>query len=213
MINKNKENVFVINNTMTEIHKLKLRLNKKYSLDIQKKDYDYPEEYTYEKNICSLCNSDTNRIFDTFINNKNKFKIKTCYFCNIIMNFHQNDTLKIILVSSNLSQKEINMQYNMYYNKNEDICLPDVVDENVKKLNINIFDFVNTESIYKNKNYKIFFTCKVLDDLVISNVFKKLKKDSKHEFEKYFNIPFHKFSDNEINDIMNTTEHENNKNK
>lgn len=160
--------------------------------------------------ICNICGFVCKKQYTTNLH-QIKTKIKTCYLCNIVVNFTKYDINKVILVKSTLTQKQINnLTLEHYYNYG-DIIMPLDLDKNIKIIKINLFDYV----LNNKNNFVIVFNSNVENylknnDINLFNGGSKIivKNTYNTNVLKYYELPEFKYDNktklqhfSEINDI------------
>lgn len=121
--------------------------------------------------VCENCN-----LKYAIINNNN------CVFCNIITDTKKSDIYNFIICKSNLNQNDIINKTYDFFNKNDNIPEPNIIDTNAKIIKVNPYLF--KKNIISNE-YKIFFT-----NCIDRNLIKTKRFPQKYNIEK---INIHKF--------------------
>lgn len=155
-------------------------------------NYTKVENIKNIKNIkCYFCD-DKNNLVNTFYNNE---IINCCTLCNVIVNFNKSYTFYCILCYSEMSQFDIIKITKKIYKDTGIIPFPQELDKNAKYVNIPVYLYAKFEN--KIDNFKLFFTCKILDIIndETDDVFDvpKIKSKEKRNLCDYINIEKYEF--------------------
>ena len=166
-------------------------------LDLDIFDIDFDDYKKKDNQNCYFCGLDlANNSLNTYLHEEKKI-VKTCCFCNIVINFKIQHIEDVLIGTSNLSQLEIIQKTIKYIIKNE--TFPSIldIDKDAKLVNILSYKFVKYYSTLseqdksKNRKYKIFFmgskniikyANKFIDNKMEFNL--KIEKLEKEEFNK-----------------------------
>ena len=135
-----------------------------------------------KKKICENCNKEYNKLFNITNDKINKH---ICKLCSYVLVYKQENINKILLLKSNISQKEIITETYKFFSENKRIPLPNEIDSNAQIINYSspiLCELINKYPQIKEytKNLRIFITD--------NNLFPKnlLVKDNKNENELYW---------------------------
>lgn len=152
--------------------------------------------------MCEYCKYEVNLVD---YNNK-----KICGLCNIIYNNKKEHVNMCLLGYSTLSQNEIVKKTQEYYIKNNKIPFPQIVDSDVKLVNIPVYLYSQFNN--KQNNFEIFFTDNV-GCLIDNSLDRMLKSNRKKEpIIKYYELENYIFSNEEQEKINNELENVRKKN-
>jgi hypothetical protein len=119
--------------------------------------------YSYaDGQLCNLCDGKCGKSYTVYLYD-DKIRTKSCYFCYCIVNFRNLSTGKCFLVSSKLSQADINKKYLENITcETPDLRKPTEIDPNCEIIQMPIFKFVEYLSQMTQSEKKIFVHVKVM---------------------------------------------------
>jgi hypothetical protein len=150
--------------------------------DVNKEEFEFVEET--EK--CPTCNFKCNNKYETYLYDSKKI-IMTCFFCHVVINFEKKYINCVVPVETNMSQKDIIYKTNEYYDENDTIIMPLELDEDMKKIKINIY-----KCLLDNKfnEYSVIITNRIINHLGNKiNMFNIVKKKQNNYDISYWNLP------------------------
>lgn len=141
-------------------------------------------------NTCMVCNGNCTNTYTTYVYNEN-VAIKTCYLCNIIMNFKKYNINKMLLIKTTKSQTFINKNVLQHYSNYRTIPILSDIDKNAKKItNVQTIMYFCNYDKFKNENIKIYFNPNVLNYLseIVVNLLFQPKIESIGELVSNANV-------------------------
>ena len=170
-------------------------------LQLYDEDMSYDNFKKITNKTCYFCNSDISKEFTTYVYNKN-IAVNSCIFCHIVNNFKKEFMGCVFMVVSNMTQLEINNEYNIYYDKNDGIALPKKIDSSCKYIAVNILKYALLDiDVKKSKlfsKFKIMFTSNCYKKLYIKNVFTGKSKVPIYNDLSYIDIEEYKLNDDQL---------------
>lgn len=146
--------------------------------------------------ICYFCKAELgggNKSYNVVFEEK---PVKVCPLCNIIVGNKKKYIEMCLLGYSTLSQKKIIKDTHKYYNEKSNIPLPQEIDSDVGLINLPVYMFAQFKDKTQFKNYRVFFTNKIKDELE-SDFAISFEETDGPDLMQYYELEEHVFSEEE----------------
>jgi hypothetical protein len=136
--------------------------------------------------VCELCDTSYQRLNRVIIESGLEYNM--CEFCKVTLTYDKNDTYKIIVLKSSLSQRDIIDKTIEFFNKNGSVPSPHNIDQDAKRIDISSqlvkYLLFNSESLNKkfnDKNFRIFMTPAInIHKFIVRNMFAVQSQNSNY---------------------------------
>ena len=137
--------------------------------------------------VCELCDVSYQKINKIVTNTGSEYNI--CELCKVTLTYDKDDTYKIIILKSSMTQEEIINNTVAFFNKNGYLPSPHHIDVDAKRIDMSsqlvkylLFSSEMFNKKFRNKDFKIFITPQInMDKFITINMFApKTEPDSNY---------------------------------